>query len=240
MCPACPAGALVLGRATAQVGCVFNHRQLFGNKQPTDLVETCDFSLEDDRLWKAMDPSAIQALPHVTSQCVRVPTRLPASSPPLPCWCLPVASLLAQSRTGRLMHVSQHVRSVASVHGARVVCVVCAPVPFDRPSAGASHADSVSHCGRPAARATSARGCVQDEHRGVCVCARAGRGRASSKSLLSCVFLPCHAPFACLHVCCADGRRRGTLRPQTGGNAPARPDLLRNGAPPRSVGCFVR
>lgn len=44
------------------IGCVFNHESFYGNSQPTDLVETCQFVLQDESKWKAMSPDAVNSV----------------------------------------------------------------------------------------------------------------------------------------------------------------------------------
>ena len=48
-----------------QIGCVFNHKELYANKQASDLVEGCDFNFANDRLWKAMDSFVLMSVRHV-------------------------------------------------------------------------------------------------------------------------------------------------------------------------------
>ncbi|ELT93283.1 hypothetical protein CAPTEDRAFT_130762 [Capitella teleta] len=44
------------------IGCVFNHNAFFGNCQPLDSVEVCQFHLRDEALWKAMSEDAIASV----------------------------------------------------------------------------------------------------------------------------------------------------------------------------------
>ena len=57
-----------------QVGCVFNHKELYANKQVSDCVEGCEWTFGNDRAWKAMDTATLLALRHVdgTRVCVCV------------------------------------------------------------------------------------------------------------------------------------------------------------------------
>ena len=45
-----------------QVGCVFNHKNFFGNVQADDRVVNTDWDLEDKYMWKGMNPAQIHAL----------------------------------------------------------------------------------------------------------------------------------------------------------------------------------
>lgn len=45
------------------VGCVFNHRHFFANVQADDRVVNTNWHLEDEFMWKAMDPAHINMLP---------------------------------------------------------------------------------------------------------------------------------------------------------------------------------
>jgi hypothetical protein len=47
------------------VGCVFNDREFFANKQMHDLVEGCSFNLSDPTLWKPMDTRMLSLVQHV-------------------------------------------------------------------------------------------------------------------------------------------------------------------------------
>jgi hypothetical protein len=62
-CGCCPEFQCLVFRL--QVGCAFNHREFYANKQSSDVVETCNFTFGNDRLWKAMDASILTAIRHV-------------------------------------------------------------------------------------------------------------------------------------------------------------------------------
>ncbi len=49
------------------IGCAFNHRKFFANRQPNDSVAVCNFAFEDDRCWKSMDAEILSGLEHQES-----------------------------------------------------------------------------------------------------------------------------------------------------------------------------
>lgn len=94
-----PSVATPSGHRFLRVGSVFNHKQLFANKQVSDLVEGCVFTLEDDRLWKCMEARVVEAVPHVQVVPLLPPTLAP----------FPIADTLQQEIRS---HVSAYRESI--------------------------------------------------------------------------------------------------------------------------------
>jgi len=46
------------------IGCAFNHRTFYANRQSNDSVPLCNFTFEDERCWKGMDPEIMVGLEH--------------------------------------------------------------------------------------------------------------------------------------------------------------------------------
>ncbi len=46
------------------IGCCFNHKSFFANKQASDAVSHCNFSFEDRNIWKGMDPEILMGIEH--------------------------------------------------------------------------------------------------------------------------------------------------------------------------------
>ena len=46
------------------IGCAFNHRTFYANKQKNDSIKLCNFTFEDERCWKGMDPEIMIGLEH--------------------------------------------------------------------------------------------------------------------------------------------------------------------------------
>ena len=67
-------GPLDLPLFCAQIGCVFNHREFYANKQPSDVIEGCSYNFMNDRAWKAMDSSILMAIRHVDAVPLCPPT----------------------------------------------------------------------------------------------------------------------------------------------------------------------
>jgi centrosomal protein CEP76 len=59
------------------IGCAFNHRSFYANKQTNDSVALCNFSFEDERCWKGMDSEIMIGLEHQE----KVPLCPPTISP---------------------------------------------------------------------------------------------------------------------------------------------------------------
>ena len=59
------------------IGCVFNHRCFYANKQANDSVALCNFTFEDDRCWKGMDSEIMVGLEHQEKVPLCPPTILP-------------------------------------------------------------------------------------------------------------------------------------------------------------------
>ena len=56
------------------VGCVFNHRKFYANKQINDAVAHTNFTFEDSRLWKGMDSEILGGMEHQESVPLCPPT----------------------------------------------------------------------------------------------------------------------------------------------------------------------
>lgn len=59
------------------IGCVFNHRSFYANKQANDSVALCNFSFEDERCWKGMDTEIMIGLEHQEKVPLCPPSILP-------------------------------------------------------------------------------------------------------------------------------------------------------------------
>lgn len=46
------------------IGCCFNHKNFYANKQASDAVSHCNFKFEDNNLWKSMDTEILMGIEH--------------------------------------------------------------------------------------------------------------------------------------------------------------------------------
>ena len=44
------------------IGCLFNHKSFYANIQVSDSTDTCDFNLQNDKLWKQMSNDALNSI----------------------------------------------------------------------------------------------------------------------------------------------------------------------------------
>ncbi|CAK9003009.1 Centrosomal protein of 76 kDa (Cep76) [Durusdinium trenchii] len=68
------AGEALAGRAYRRIGCMFNNKSFYANKQLDDRVATCSLDVGDDMKWKAMDERLIAALRRNPPLPLREPT----------------------------------------------------------------------------------------------------------------------------------------------------------------------
>ena len=59
-----------------KIGCVFNHKSFYGNLQQNDSAFYTSFDLEDEYLWKAMDPKMIKSISKASNLQTLMPSTL--------------------------------------------------------------------------------------------------------------------------------------------------------------------